>query len=283
MKFKIEKKGYSTAEVDDYLKKITDEYDSVSIAQTERIHDLKSALVETEARIKAYKEKTGLITKAIYNAVAKAEEIERLSKLKYEQEIAQLKAFHEKWMSYYNKILEKYPIDEDLIYAGKFNRQMRKILASAGESAKDGVSANISDILEKTYENEKKRLEEKRIGYITVKTRGKADETEEGDDAILKTMIPGADLSSPIISGEFDPVERIKQYLASEKTKQKEEKKKKKSSDTAAAKGGGKSVGSAENYGDCSPSGFSFEEALNPKDDLEQIMRDLGLLLSDDE
>ncbi len=34
-----------------------------------------------------------------------------------------------------------------------------------------------------------------------------------------------------------------------------------------------------DDYADRSPSGFSFEEALNPKEDLADIMRDLGLLL----
>ncbi|MCL2798025.1 MAG: hypothetical protein FWD58_08240, partial [Firmicutes bacterium] len=37
----------------------------------------------------------------------------------------------------------------------------------------------------------------------------------------------------------------------------------------------------AGDYADRSASGFSFEEALNPKDDLAQIMRDLGLLSED--
>ena len=36
-----------------------------------------------------------------------------------------------------------------------------------------------------------------------------------------------------------------------------------------------------DEYTDRSPAGFSFEEALHPKDDLEDIMRDLGLIMDD--
>ena len=32
-----------------------------------------------------------------------------------------------------------------------------------------------------------------------------------------------------------------------------------------------------KDYADRSPSGFSFEEALNPTEDLESILKDLGL------
>ncbi len=40
-------------------------------------------------------------------------------------------------------------------------------------------------------------------------------------------------------------------------------------------------VTSENDYADRSPSGFSFEEALHPQQDLKDIMRDLGLLMDD--
>ncbi|MCL2061044.1 MAG: hypothetical protein FWH03_00250 [Firmicutes bacterium] len=245
MKFSIDKKGYKTSEVEAYLKKLADEYNHVVDAQKERIDELKHALNAAESRMASYKEKTGLITKSIFNAVAKAEEIENLAKLKYEQELARLNAFHDKWVSYYNKLLEKYPLDDELAAQAKFNRQMRKILQGADASA-------FPPEIEQTYQNEKKRVEERRIGYITVQTPKEDDMAieEEGDE------IFGL--------GTFDPVERIKNFLHADKAKpQKESNRKKKAAKPAEV------------------SGFSFEEALNPKEDLETIMRELGLLLED--
>ncbi|MDE7372617.1 MAG: hypothetical protein K2N18_00985, partial [Clostridia bacterium] len=80
----------------------------------------------------AYKAKSSQISKAIVSAVAKAEEIEKLSHLKYSQEITRLKAFHEKWTKYYDKILDEYPLDSRLAAVGEFNRRMDKILSKVG-------------------------------------------------------------------------------------------------------------------------------------------------------
>ena len=287
MNFSIDKKGYKPQEVDAYLKSLATQYSSVVEAQRVRIDELRDSLTESQAKICAYKEKTGQITTAILNAVDKADEIEKLSKAKYNQEIARLRAFHEKWIAYYNRILQKYPIDEDLMAAGEFSQKVRKILANS-DTATDNQGFKIPNALENTFESEKQRLLEKQIGYITIKTDGQKD----GDDVddILK-MLPDADLSSPIISG--DPVERIRQFLHAQRQKDNKptantKTKKRKKDDETAATSQGFSVGvdflNLDNSFDFSDSssdsnGFSFDEALNPKDDLATIMRDLGVLL----
>ena len=344
MKFSMDKKGYNTAEVDAYLEKLAENYDRILSAQKKRIEELKNALVKTDDRLKAYRDKTDIITKSIYNAVAKAEEIERLAEAKYAQEIAQLKAFHEKWTSYYNKLLARYPLSDELVNANEFNRQMRKVLDSPSASAVGIIGVEdklIADELEKTFSDEEKRLEEKRIGYITVRTRGEADEirADEGQDgSAFKETAFDTDSPGSLFKEEFDPVERIKQYFSADKLSKKGKepkdavskiRKKRAGNDAeevvkpveSVSSGDSPSLGSyfdladgsaggdyfstlgsqsssvrgisddssapvsaqkaGAEYSDRSASGFSFEEALNPKDDLAQIMRDLGLLSDD--
>ncbi|MDR2201652.1 MAG: hypothetical protein LBP26_02645 [Clostridiales bacterium] len=266
MDFNIEKRGYSPAEVDEYIRSLRADYERTLAAQKERIFEQKAALDKAEKTIAAYKEKSGLVTKAIYNAVAKAEEIERLSVIKYGQEIARLKAFHEKWMSYYNKMLEKYLSDDDLAAAAEFNRRMQSVLdrsdpASSPNSGGGAASADAA--LRRAFASETERLKEKQIGYIKVR----ADSVPDGGADPLKDMLPGADLNSPIVTGDFDPIERINRYFSSDAAK-------KSKREHAAAL-------DPDEYADRSDSGFSFEEALNPKEDLAQIMRDLGLLLEE--
>lgn len=288
MKFSIEKKGYNKEEVDEHIEKLSSDYESTLAEQKQRIFELKKDLVENENAIKAYKEKSGLVTKAIYNAVAKAEEIERLSQIKYNQEIKQLKAFHEKWIGYYNKIIEQYPVDSDLLAASKFNNQMKNILSKVGqmESEKDKSNTEVAKNLEKNFDEEYKRLSEKRIGYIKVST-GDEKEDEEDDNDLLREMLPDIDFDSPIITGnfeqkisselkgEFDPIDRINKYFNSKKEKTKtNEKENITENENAAAQ-------DTPDYKDRSESGFSFQEALNPQEDLEDIMRDLGLLLDE--
>ncbi len=277
MEFKIEKKGYSVSQVDAYILQLKSEYEKSLARQKERIDELKRALESTENSIKAYKEKSSLVTKAIYNAVAKAEEIERLSQIKYNQEIEQLKAFHDKWVSYYNKILERYPLDEELMAASKFNNRMRNILAG-GESESANYEKMPVKQLEENYEKETERLREKRIGYVTVKTQ----DGDESDDKILREMLPDGDMDSPILSGNFDPIERINRYFSSEKAGRKDglharktDKAEEKREISATA------TPFADGYSDRSESGFSFEEALNPKEDLSEIMKELGLFSDD--
>ena len=292
MNFKTDKKGYCQKEVDSYLIDLSREYSSVTEAQRIRIDELRRSLSNAESKIADYKNKTGQITKAILGAVEKADEIEKLSRQKYNQEIARLRAFHEKWIAYYYRILEKYPIDDDLQEAGEFGMNVRKILASAGNSSNSG-SAKIPEQLERTFDSERKRLADKQIGYITVKT----DESDSSDDfdTLLK-MVPGADPSSMVLSA--NPLERIRKYLASEKAKEqvsgakpKTKSPKRKKGDESAATLSGSGAYDFSDFDKIeqkapahpldihpSDSGFSFGEALNPTDDLATIMKDLGLL-----
>jgi len=273
MKFKLDKKGYNTLEVENYLRNMAIEYNRVLEAQRTRIDMLKEELAISEAKLLEYKEKTTLITKAIYSAVSKAQEIEDLAKEKYAIEIERLKAFHEKWESYYYSILEAYPLDNDLISAGAFNQKLRKILQDGSVGSIDINEDSIAKIpsdLEETFENETKRLENQKIGYISIKTDKKKVGAEDDKITLLK-MVPGADPDSPIING--DPVARIKQYLQKAVALERENKNKNKSKNAQDKKRAQNDIASTT-----SSSGFCFDEALNPTDDLETIMRDLGLL-----
>lgn len=200
MKFDIEKKGYKKSEVDEYIFALKNEYESKLSDQKNRIFQLKSELVDKEKQLSSFKEKTDLIATAILNAVAKADEIEKLSAARYREEMNSLRVFHDKWQAHYNKLLDKYPDDEGLRAVEKFNTAMNDIFAGGTSAIKE---------IEKQFESEKNRLE----------------------------------AAAPL----------------------KEAEKPKKATKTLAEDA-------------VSSSGFSFEEAWNPTDDLGQIMKDLGLI-----
>lgn len=202
MKFDIEKKGYKKSEVDEYVFALKNEYESKLAEQKNRIFQLKSELTEREKQLAAFKAKTDLISSAILNAVQKADEIEKLAETRYREEMKQLKSFHEKWQSHYNKMLEKYPDDEGLKAIGKFNAAMDDILSGGSAAMKE---------IEKQFDGERERVES-----------AKAEAAPKPQQS--KTLAEDA----------------------------------------------------------VSASGFSFEEAWNPKDDLSEIMKDLGLLGGDE-
>ena len=127
MKFDTEKKGYKKSEVDEYVFALKNEYESKLADQKNRIFQMKNELIEKEKQLAAFKSKTELISTAILNAVAKADEIEKLAASRYREEMTQLKVFHEKWQAHYNRLLDRYPDDEGLRAVEKFNAAMNDI------------------------------------------------------------------------------------------------------------------------------------------------------------
>ena len=201
-----DKKKYTKQDVDNYVEAVKREYEGTIRRQRERIDELKKALAAAERKNAEYESRKELLYKAITAAVKKAEDIERVSMIKYNQEIAQLKSFHDKWVGYYNKIIEHYPLDDDLVATSRVNERITEVLSGAGD-------------LDAQYEAEREKLK-RSVG-------------DDDDDAALAS---------------------------------------------AAAR-----APETDEYTDRSPSGFSFAEALHPKDDLKDIMRELGVLMDDED
>ncbi|MDE6293597.1 MAG: hypothetical protein K2L88_03115 [Clostridiales bacterium] len=197
------KKKYTQADFDRYIEAVRREYEGTLLKQRERIDELKSSLAAAERKIAKYESQKELVYKAITAALKKADDIERVSLIKYNQEIAQLKSFHEKWLSYYNDIIAAYPLDDELIEASKVNRKISDVLTRAGD-------------IDGQLEQEKEKLEA---------SLGEEDEDPNQEE----------------------------------------------------------SATTDDDYTDRSPAGFSFAEALHPKEDLKDIMRELGVLMDDED
>ena len=200
------KKVYSKAEFNNYAEAVRRECEQTLMRQRERIEELRKSLSAAEKRIAEYESQKEIVYKAITAALKKADDIERVSLIKYNQEIAQLKSFHDKWIGYYNKIIEAYPLDDNLVAASKTSGKIADVLAKAGD-------------IEAQYETERQRL--------------MSSLQSENEDEFVR--------------------------------------------ETAAAT----PQNTDDEYTDRSPAGFSFAEALHPKEDLKDIMRELGVLMDD--
>ncbi len=227
MSFDIKRKGYCKEQVDAYIQGLV----AASAQKDERIADLTTQVSALKEELGKLEGKRELIVKAIYSAISKAEQIEQLTKTKYDAEMARLKAFHEKWTAYYDKLLAKYPLDDDLMAVSKFNREMTETLG--------GPSKRLGE--------EEARLKNKKTGSVEISSR------EE----------------------PFDPIKSIKEYLGDPKppTAATRPRKNSKAYKTGIAVMNPALSGPSD-------SGFNFEEALNPTEDLKDIMKELGI--SDD-
>ncbi len=126
------KKVYSKAEFNNYAEAVRRECEQTLMRQRERIEELRKSLSAAEKRIAEYESQKEIVYKAITAALKKADDIERVSLIKYNQEIAQLKSFHDKWIGYYNKIIEAYPLDDNLVAASKTSGKIAEVLDKAG-------------------------------------------------------------------------------------------------------------------------------------------------------
>ena len=151
MTFDKEKKGYNRVQVDEYLFALKNEYETKLSEQKNRIFQLKSELAEKEKSIALYEANKELIASALIKAMEKAEEIEKLTAVRYREEMASLRAFHEKWQAHYNRLLDKYPDDEGLRAIEKFNADISDILVGGAEAVKE---------LERQFDEEEKRVAE---------------------------------------------------------------------------------------------------------------------------
>ena len=127
MNFRIVRKGYDTKETDDYILKITKEYEDELAKQKALILSLKDKLIELNDKVKSLESKKEMVASALVRAVEKADETEKTAKRKLDTEIAQLKSFHARWTSYYQKLIQKYPLDEELKKAEEFRKDHERI------------------------------------------------------------------------------------------------------------------------------------------------------------
>lgn len=208
------KKVYTKADFDAYAEAVKRELEQVLLRQRERIDELRTQLDAAEKKVADNESKKELVYKAITAALKKADDIERVTLIKYNQEIAQLKSFHNRWVGYFNRIMAQYPLDDELAAASKVNGRIAEVLGKTGD-------------LEEQYRAERERL-----------------------------------MQSVADDDSFDVSE----------------------ASAAAAESAAQFAQSAtdDEYKDRSPSGFSIAEALHPKDDLMDIMRELGVIMDDE-
>ena len=112
-KFRIVRKGYEQRDVDAYIAKTERDAAAAIESQKKVIDDLQKTIDEQRSKIDEYEKKSRRVSEAIMSALAKADEIEKLSAYKYAREMEQLKTFHARWLTYYAKLIKKYPLTEE--------------------------------------------------------------------------------------------------------------------------------------------------------------------------
>ena len=139
MNFRIVKKGYDTKETKDYILKITKEREEEISKKNAIIINLKDRLSNLSDKVKEIESQKRLISLSLLKAVEKAEEMDAISQQKYTEELASLKSFHLRWTSLYNRLIEKYPLDDELKKSKEFTRKINEIFILPNRLDKDAL------------------------------------------------------------------------------------------------------------------------------------------------
>ncbi len=126
----LQDRKYSAQEVKELLREEAFEYENTLSDQKERIFSLVKENETLKEEVKKYKEKESAISEALVSAISKSKEIELAAKNKFEGNLIRLKVFEGKLVSYYKRLLNKYPLDDNLLSAEEFLHKMDEILGT---------------------------------------------------------------------------------------------------------------------------------------------------------
>lgn len=273
MNFSIEKKGYNQAEVDAYVSKTNLLIDR----KNEEILLLKRAL-------ESYKNKEHNVSVALTAAIEKAKEIEGSSKNVYDLKIQQISLLYSKWGKLLSEMLVKYPEVEGVT---DVQEEMESLKEEIKKAVKEDFDINVarmqsqdpmrnllmkvSSLKQKQAEINGKEAENKDKKKVIPRTQKIAlnKEISELNRLEEKSMIKP--IANVKMSSEDSYENGLDKFFNDEELESnayinKLTKKKNTTIDDMVP----------------NETGFDLKEAVNPKDDLEEIMKAFDFFDSDD-
>ena len=261
MNFKEEKHGYNKTEVDFYVSDL-----EIKLKQAQKEVDrLTNKIDEISRGQKDYQEKSQNISVALTAAVEKARQIEESSKNVYKLKIQQINLLYNRWEGFLEEMLKKYPKVETVNSVKQMMNEFRNSIKSTlkddfkigGVSSINSDSDPIRVLLSRMNEHLKKAPEIKEQKTVTIERK------KLSDDLLHKqTELERMEEKAPIIKPIYDKQTSKKyeslvdQFLRDEPVE-----------DNYA-----KTI-IKEAYPSVNDSGFNLKEAVNPKEDLSEIMK----------
>ena len=279
--FKIIKKGYSQLEVDSYIERLKNDYDSRLAEQKDRIFYLKDQLEKITSS-----SDNELVT-SLVSAVERAKLIENSSKNIYELETKKLSLLYTK--------MENLLKDENIYNDRSVKQELLLLIKDCRKSLENNISMQDQNLRESTMGDPVKRLLSKMIGFNKIATDRLPQEKEVVEEKQINNkptikIVPTSEeirrdsnVNSVKVSQpkKVEPKEKVQNNTPNEFNKFLSEdsnlnganfenimfQNKKKKSNSSYVLG--------EDLGDYAPneSGFDLKEAINPKEDLDEIMK----------
>ena len=242
--FKIVKKGYSQLEVDSYIERLKNDYESRLSEQKDRIFYLKDQVEKLTSS-----SDNELMT-SLLSAVEKAKLIENSSKNIYELETKKLNLLYTK--------MENLLKDENVYNDRSIKKELLLLIQDCRNSLQYNIEKQSKNIKESSKGDPVKRLLSKMMGV----NKFSLDVDDEKNENLEKSS-----------KAEKEPVKVVQ--IKRQETKRPESKEFNKFLSSNDSLNGSNFEHIMFTNNDFSPdeTGFDLKEAVNPKEDLEEIMK----------
>lgn len=184
MKFDVVKKGYDRAQVDGYIRTLTEDNDKTVESQKEAIEQLKEDNRKLSEKIDFYDKKKSEILTAFVEAQEAAARLKRKANARFDEEMARLDMFRQKWTAYAKEMIKTLtPLEAEKFdkMSEKFRRALEIYAKDAGEG-KEQVKNESFDPLKKVTDY----LDGKHVDADAPKQTQQAEQAQE--EAIVQDI-----------------------------------------------------------------------------------------------
>lgn len=254
--FQISRNGFNKEEVIAFI----DEKDEEISSLKKQIVDMNRELENYRSRDKALKEKEQNISIALTASVEKAKQIEQSSANVYKLKIEQLEILYSRWEKVLNEIVDKYPALDETDNVKKLLSEFKAAIKSNLNedfrfNTTKGMDVLSKDpmraLLNKLNSSLSNQLDNSKIIRTDKRPRKPIPKDMQNKQSELSRLTEKSEMIKPVYENKYkeknNAASVIDKFLTDKK----------------------------ENNGDIQvePSGFDFKEALNPKEDLDEIMK----------
>lgn len=320
-KFSIDKKGYNIQEVDEYINKMYLKYEDKLSEQKDRVIALKNEVDSLNNKLTNYVNKDDQISKALIFAVEKAEQIENNARNIFNLEIKRVNALYSRWEELLLEVEKQCPQVNKNGYINSLMEDFKASIEEVSKSGlvletktvKEELKKNSNDYIRNILNKMDYVVNNKPVEIAEIKTKPKQDK-EFPIKEKHKVETPVAPLKPDVLKKEVKQVtnennksystissinERLKRLNLISKTSTSKDKKNESLAEkylnsdedvklNAYSKNFTKRKLEKQNspfdfvqYPEPNESGFDLKDALNPKEDLDEIMKVFDFFESD--
>ncbi len=102
--------------------------DIQNISNDTNVEALKAENENLRKQVALLKESQDKIKKGVQSFLEKADAVQGIAQKTFNQNLLRLKVYELKLISYYNKLVQKYPIDEDLSNLSEFIEELKTVI-----------------------------------------------------------------------------------------------------------------------------------------------------------